>query len=107
MGGALLFLFHPPGTTLNVAGDVIVSVLWRLNVCGAIMARLLLDSSEHDSFQWSTMQRYQKLCTKAVCIQAPFCNNIFVRICIFLSTLFEKKVWELFDPLKQLSHSSE
>jgi len=41
---ALLFLLHTAVATLNIAGDAVVSVLWCLNVYGAIMARLLCDS---------------------------------------------------------------
>jgi len=37
---ALLILLHSAVTTLKVAGDAIVSALWRLNVYGAIMPRL-------------------------------------------------------------------
>ena len=57
---ALLFLLQP---TLKMAGDghVIVSALWRLNVYGAIMARLLFDPTELEKFWYSTMQSYQKL----------------------------------------------
>jgi len=59
---ALLFLLHAI-TTLKMAGDAIVSALWRWNFeclwCN--MARLLFDATELKSFWCSTMQTYQKL----------------------------------------------
>jgi len=47
---ALLFLLHAVVTTVKTAGDAIVSALWRLNVYGAIMARLLFDAAELENF---------------------------------------------------------
>jgi len=40
----LIFLLHAAVTTLKMAGDAIVSALWRLNVYGAIMHSLLFFS---------------------------------------------------------------
>jgi len=40
--------------------------LWRLNVYGAIMSTMLLDTTILKSFWCSTMQSYQKLSTKVV-----------------------------------------
>ena len=53
--GVLLFLLHVAVTTLKTAGSAIVSILWRSNVCGAIMARLSFDSIDHNSCWWSNM----------------------------------------------------
>ena len=65
---ALLFLLHAVVTMLKMAGDAIVSTLWRLNVYGEIIARLLFDATE----LWcSTTQSYQELCTKALSILVP------------------------------------
>jgi len=46
---ALQFLFHAVVTTLKMAGDAIVSALWRLNVYGAVVSRVLLDGTELES----------------------------------------------------------
>jgi len=70
--GALLFLLQVAVATQKTAGGAIVSILWRSNVCGAIMARLLFDCVEHERFWWSIMWSYQKLCTKALFILVPF-----------------------------------
>jgi len=69
---ALLSLLHVVVTTLKMAGDAIVSALWRLNVHGAIVARLLFDATELESFWCSTTQSYQKLSTKGLSILVPF-----------------------------------
>jgi len=60
-----------PGPTCNSALQLPrwrwpVMQLWRLNVYGAIMSTLLLDSTILESFLCSTMQSYQKLSTKVV-----------------------------------------
>jgi len=57
----LLFLLHVAVTMLKMAGDVIVSALWRLKISGAIMVRWLFVSIKLEGFWWSTMQSYQKL----------------------------------------------
>jgi len=70
--GALLFLLHAAVTTLKMAGGAIVSALRRLNVYGAIVARLLFDAVEFERFWCSTKQSYQKLCTKSLSVLVPF-----------------------------------
>ena len=51
----MLSLLHVAVTMQKMAGDANVSALWRLNVYGAIVARLLLDATEIESFLCSTM----------------------------------------------------
>jgi len=60
---ALLFLLHV--LTQKMAGDVVVSALWRLIIYGANMARLLFDATELESFWCSIRQSYQN------CVQEP------------------------------------
>jgi len=47
---ALLFLLLAAIKALKIAGDAIISALWRLNIYGAVMARLLFDATELESF---------------------------------------------------------
>jgi len=89
-----------------MAGDAIVSALWRLNVYGTIKARFLFDAM---LFKVSCAQPC-KIAKNLV--QIPFYsnalyNNVFVRIWIFLSTSFDKQVSEPFEPLERLVYSSE
>jgi len=42
---ALQFLLHVAVTTMKMASDAIVRMLWFLNVYDAIMARLLFDAT--------------------------------------------------------------
>jgi len=56
------------------------------------MASFLFDVTELESFRCSTKHSHQKLCTKPPVYSSALCNNIFVRIWIFLSTSFEKQV---------------
>jgi len=72
---AFLFLLH--ATTVKMAGDAIVSALCHLNFYGAIMARLLFDARELESFWCSTRQNYQKLSTKVLTpvYCSALCNN--------------------------------
>jgi len=69
---ALLFLLHVAVTTLKMAGIVISRILWYFHIYGAIIARLLFDATELESFWCSTVQSYQKLSTKALSIWMPF-----------------------------------
>jgi len=64
---ALLFLLHAAVTTQKMAGDAVVSALWRLIVYGANMARLLFDATELESFWCSTRQSYQN-CVQELCL---------------------------------------
>jgi len=54
---ALLYLLHVAVTTLEMAGHAIVSTLCCLHVYDAIVARLLFDATEPESWI-STMQSY-------------------------------------------------
>ena len=69
---ALLFLLHAAVTTLKMAGDTITNALWGLNIYGVIMARLLFDATDLESFWCSTKQSYRKLSTQALSILVPF-----------------------------------
>jgi len=56
---ALLFLLRAVATTQKMAGDAVVSVLWRLIVYGANMTRLLFDATDLESFWCTTKQSFQ------------------------------------------------
>ena len=86
----LLFLLHAAVTTLKMAGDAIANALWCLNIYAVIMARLLFDATDLESFWCSTMQSYRKLGTQSSIYCSALCKNIFVRVWIFLFTSFEK-----------------
>jgi len=58
--------------SVQMAGGAIVSALWRLNVDGAIIARLLFDATEHKFSGVLTIQSYQKLSTRAPAALVPF-----------------------------------
>jgi len=82
---AMLILFHAAD---GWEGDC---KLWRLNLYGVNMARLLFDATELERFLCSTTQSYPKLSTKALSILAPIATTF---MWIFPSTSFEKQVSE-------------
>jgi len=85
---ALLFLLHAAVGTLKMAGDAIVSILWRSNVYGEIVMRMF-DVAELQRFCCVTMQSYQKLNTKALLIFVPFATT-YLRKSRFSSLLHLK-----------------
>ena len=103
----LIFLLHAAVTTLKMAGDAIVSALWRLNVYGAIMHSLLFFSFiELECFWWSNHAKLFEIVYKKPAYSSALSNNIYVRIWIFLSTSFEKQIPGLFEPLEWFARGS-
>ena len=82
---ALLFLLHAAVTKLKMAGDVILSSLWRLNVCGTITTRLLLDATELESLLFNHAKLTEIEYKRPVSILVPVATTW---IWIFLSTSF-------------------
>jgi len=95
---ALLFLIHAAVTAQKMAGDAVVSALWRLIVYGTNMARLLFDVTELEIFRCSTRQSYQN-CVQEPCHSSALCNNIFVRIWINLKS----KYWNHLNPSTEMN----
>jgi len=58
-----------------MAGDAIVSVLRRLNVDSATIARLLFAAAEHEFSRVLTIQNYQKLSTNAPSVLVAFATT--------------------------------
>jgi len=95
---ALLFLLHDAVSTLNMAGDAILSALWRLTFYDAVITRSLFDVVR--KFLVFNHAKLQENEYKSLVNSSALYNNIFVQIWIFVSTSFGKHVLEPFEPLE-------
>ena len=103
----LVILLHAALTTLTIVGEfdceriVTFKCLWRnfgdiVVWCCKTWMFLVFNHAKLPEIEY-----------ESPVYSSALCNNIFIRICIFVSTLFEKQVLKPFEPLVRFVRGSE